>query len=491
MKRLVILSLGLLLFTQANAGNPLSKWLSPYTSKRQKVQLAAEKRIAKGAAFQVVDSAYKYTDAGGGTWQPTRREYYTYDAAKNLTQVVEQVFDGTAWIDVNRTTYTWNTQNKLTRTVTELNSGGWSARSASTYRYTSRGDKFVTKMEMYDPILQTWQVMYGDSSVITYGANNLASRVDLYYYNDTTSTFDRQYRLDSLVYNSQNQPTKLRLSIPFGPVMIPAARISNIMWALGFNGISSILGGNDEININEFYFYENKPLISSDPTNYLLEESAGLGTFEPSERYTQTLTGGNLTEILGESWNGTSWDPSDKTNYTWDATGRMINYTYKYHDGTTFVDQDRTTWSYDPKSWVASIFSESYDPSSSTWTTNENTAYNRKFNVNNDITDVVIDNTIMTDSIHLFRNNSTGFNNNKAINISIYPNPVQDVVVINSNVEFSNIAIIDINGRIVSQTQNKNNALRFEVSLSQLPAGVYTLVATTKEGDIKQKLVKE
>jgi len=71
-------------------------------------------------------------------------------------------------------------------------------------------------------------------------------------------------------------------------------------------------------------------------------------------------------------------------------------------------------------------------------------------------------------------------------NIKIYPNPVTDILNINSLIEIKNVEMFDLLGKRVIATKQTN-----QIEVSQLPVGVYFLKAHTENGTITKKVVIE
>lgn len=71
---------------------------------------------------------------------------------------------------------------------------------------------------------------------------------------------------------------------------------------------------------------------------------------------------------------------------------------------------------------------------------------------------------------------------------SLYPNPVTDVLNINSKTEVSNVTIYDILGKqIISQSPNMNSP---QIDMSSLSAGVYMVKVTVGDSSKTFKIVK-
>ena len=79
-----------------------------------------------------------------------------------------------------------------------------------------------------------------------------------------------------------------------------------------------------------------------------------------------------------------------------------------------------------------------------------------------------------------------GVNDVTKKSLSVYPNPVKDILHFSE--EVSNIRIVDISGRVVKQISGLEKTL----DVSKLAKGVYIITATTKAGKtITNKIIKD
>lgn len=77
-----------------------------------------------------------------------------------------------------------------------------------------------------------------------------------------------------------------------------------------------------------------------------------------------------------------------------------------------------------------------------------------------------------------------------ANNFVIYPNPANDIVVVNSsNYTFNNIAVVDLNGRVVKEVSYDNTS-QANLDVASLSAGVYFLNISSNEGIVNKKIIK-
>lgn len=74
----------------------------------------------------------------------------------------------------------------------------------------------------------------------------------------------------------------------------------------------------------------------------------------------------------------------------------------------------------------------------------------------------------------------------------LYPNPSSDNIKLTSQEQIKDFKIINMQGQVVKQKNNMQWLNTFSFSVSDLPIGVYTIVATTKNGaSINKKFVRQ
>lgn len=73
--------------------------------------------------------------------------------------------------------------------------------------------------------------------------------------------------------------------------------------------------------------------------------------------------------------------------------------------------------------------------------------------------------------------------------VSIYPNPVKDVVTVNSQNTITSLELYDINGRLLQTIMtNDTNA---NIDISSKAAGLYLLKVVTEKGSMVQRIIKD
>lgn len=71
--------------------------------------------------------------------------------------------------------------------------------------------------------------------------------------------------------------------------------------------------------------------------------------------------------------------------------------------------------------------------------------------------------------------------------VAMYPNPTSSVVTLEATVDMTTITIIDNVGKVVYQT-SPNHTMNYQMNVSELSNGFYTIIITTDSGVITKKL---
>lgn len=82
-----------------------------------------------------------------------------------------------------------------------------------------------------------------------------------------------------------------------------------------------------------------------------------------------------------------------------------------------------------------------------------------------------------------------GVDENAIANLSVYPNPANDVVNVTVDALVSNVAIVDLNGRTVKSVKF-DGVSTASVNVSDLASGVYMMTVSSDKGTTTKKIVK-
>jgi hypothetical protein len=83
-----------------------------------------------------------------------------------------------------------------------------------------------------------------------------------------------------------------------------------------------------------------------------------------------------------------------------------------------------------------------------------------------------------------------GFTKNPEYFLHIYPNPVTDMIIIESERNIENISLIDCFGRVIIE-KNGIAGTRTDISFSDLPQGIYMLNMVYDDDVIARKIIKQ
>ena len=75
-------------------------------------------------------------------------------------------------------------------------------------------------------------------------------------------------------------------------------------------------------------------------------------------------------------------------------------------------------------------------------------------------------------------------------NVTIYPNPANDKVYIETEVEIKEIVVYDVYGRIQNLRNSETQKLRNSVDVSELNSGIYFVKVKTENGNVIKRIVK-
>jgi len=92
----------------------------------------------------------------------------------------------------------------------------------------------------------------------------------------------------------------------------------------------------------------------------------------------------------------------------------------------------------------------------------------------------------IVDNVKIVDLENLGTNENNKTEISIYPNPVNDYLNINSDKKISAISITDLTGKTLFEGTNLN-----KIDVNHLPKGLYLIKIKTDNSESIQKFIKK
>jgi hypothetical protein len=233
-------------------------------------------------------------------------------------------------------------------------------------------------------------------------------------------------------------------------------------------------------------------------------------------KYTYDANNNVISEIYSEWDTSTnSWINSSKYEYTYDANNNVTSEIYSYWDTSTtsWINYYKYEYTYDTNNNVTSEIYSLWDTSTTSWIFADKDEYTYDLTVS-------IDNVLAPYNMYVGSNNPilsyfnynyngsdfvldmkeiyyysdiTGINEfTDDYNVSIYPNPANDYLMINTTInENLKIEIYTIRGQSVMSTECTNNISQMRIDISQLPAGIYFIRIANNQNNITKKFVKE
>jgi hypothetical protein len=103
------------------------------------------------------------------------------------------------------------------------------------------------------------------------------------------------------------------------------------------------------------------------------ESSAGGGTLEDEERFLFTWSGGRVSEIEEQNWDGSVWEADELQTLTYDANGNLTEKTNQFWNGSSWQNDDKDVFTFDAQDRMASR--ADYVDTSGTWDAEDRTTY--------------------------------------------------------------------------------------------------------------------
>jgi len=151
-----------------------------------------------------VDSVYTYNSEKENTWELTSRNYYSYNAAGKVTQVVAWVFDedDKEWLSMMKTKFVYNSNGKRTEYNLYYTFDGEEILFTQTLYTWNSSEKLVSEKSSGLNFL-TASFEKRDSTVYTYNAAGDQSKVIEYIWDKQKTAWVPEYQ-DEYIYGNLN-----------------------------------------------------------------------------------------------------------------------------------------------------------------------------------------------------------------------------------------------------------------------------------------------
>jgi hypothetical protein len=391
----------------------------------------------------------------------------------------------------------------------------------SLYKYTYDANNNVTyEIDSYwDISTNSW--IFDSKYEYTYDANNnLTSKIEshwdtstnswIYYYKNEY-TYDDNNNLSYEIFSYWNTSTNSWINISKNECTYDAN-----------NNVIFEIWSRWDTSTNSWIFSSKYEYTYDDNNNVIFEiysrwdTSTNSWIFSSKYEYTYDDNNNVISEIYSEWDTSTnSWIFDSKYEYTYDANNNLTSEIFSYWDTSTnsWIFDFKYEYTYDANNNIIYEITSYWDTSTNSW------IFDSKYEFTYDLT-VSIDNVLVPNNFDIESNNPilsyfyyyydgsdfvldmkyifyysdiTGINEvTDNYNVSIYPNPANDYLMINTTTnENLKIEIYTIRGQSVISTECINNASQMRIDISQLPSGMYFIRIANNQNNITKKFVKE
>ena len=341
--------------------------------------------------------------------------------------------------------------------LTERNNTYW---NGSSYENSDKGDySYDTNGNRTQDIEQYWNSTSWENSYksnFTYNANNLVTEVLDYTWDGSQWVLDTK---NTATYLTNNKLDKFFSFDWDGSQWIDSERAT-----VSYNS-----------NQLETIIYE-----IWDGSQWVLDEK---------DTYIINSTSGKIEELLYQSWDGSSWQNEDKYTYILDASNNRVTETYSYYDtnSTSWILSNKEDYTYDTSKLMSSIHNPFNDfyynlgfedfPYTNKVLEQLEREYNSGWEISGRIRYSYSDSPLSTNEFNY-------------LDLSIYPNPTNDIINIKLN-SYENISatIYDINGRLM--LEQKLSSVVSTINISNLNTGVYLLKINTENKTVTKRILKQ
>ena len=235
------------------------------------------------------------------------------------------------------------------------------------------------------------------------------------------------------------------------------------------------------------------------------------------EKYEHTYVNTNRTVLTAFEWNmvNSQWDNNWKDEYTYDGSGKLLIEIDSYWENPQWVDYDKFDYTYDGNGNTIREIKSVWNTTGNQW--DENWKYEYTFNLAYDGSDLIVplwyygaydytyNNMVTVENFYDFIDpdwvNSEKFIYNYSDyestldiddeilskSISLYPNPVSDILTINSETPLTKVEFYSVLGKKVKEINSDFKSIRTD----NLSNGFYIVRIQSENGLTSKKLIKK
>lgn len=364
------------------------------------------------------------------------------------------------------------------------------------------------------------QFLDGRKLILTLLSDTLPSEMIELLYDAQSNTY-KNSKIYTISYNSYNLPAELHENVYDNNtgqwVFFIRYFIQYYANHQKYQVLQQVWQNNQWFNQKKTTYYYNALSLLEEERIEQWDQQLQTWLYDTKVLYTYTQTNNVATES-GYVWNGTAWRPDYRHEYEYDGSGHVTQLTVYTNDAVNFVPFSRNIYQYDSQGRLIDIIEQSWNGSAFLNTHRTNYIYNYDFltaevyyywsqtytswlwayktEYNYDLMHGVL----MSREFYTYDTNNsvwvpidktqyfysdidvTRLNELKDINIEIYPNPVvRDLYIfVDDPIKYQKLVITNLHGQVVYSTNEIHKKQR--VDISALQQGIYVCNLETKFG---------
>jgi hypothetical protein len=335
----------------------------------------------------------------------------------------------------------------------------------------------------FEWVSNSWNLFSYDSIFFVTG-NDPTKPTEIRFFNSSDGSLAKNVlSVKNITYDSLSGLEK-NFVIAIDPLMIgnpiDFMKFEDCTWELGYFKIEDLFMGLDAILL-EIYprynlFSDFNYSVEYGPTSYVQYEiNLATNQFEPSARYLTNYSGGNLTHLIIQEYDGSGWYTVGKITPSL-TNNKITQLDVEELSGNNYVLINREIFSYDSEGNFSGRLFIDY---MSTMPDTSGYRYLRNY-TGGKIMDEIFEIKSISgfdpiEKTDFFYKSNVSIREQFTSEISIYPNPSNDRIAITTpESEAFLVSFIDLFGRIVKQLSLVDGNAA-EISVRDLPAGNYII----------------
>lgn len=364
--------------------------------------------------------------------------------------VIFDVYDGGAsQSPYEKIVFSYNDNGDITETFYDRSGEGWkTSYYEKKYAFDAHGNQTLYASCDYN---EKGEITYGEKSESAYNSNGTPLSAGFYEWENGQWIADYEMKMEYTdgMLTGGTYTTKGTIF----PLTVTGT------WE---NLVVSIVAGNIVYH-KEVYHYNPADMKLMNKEIFDVNEETGELELTEAIEYTYDAAGRKLTEVYKyENYEGEGSDVNFKVEYVYNAAGQKLYVTESYsEDGGAYIDTDKKEYEY----------------------IEGRLAKTKKYYNDED------NNLELVETAVFYYSDGTGNEQVMLTDISVYPNPVADVLTISNAPAGAVLTMVDMSGRMVlRQTLTGEQET---LSVASLPAGYYIATVQSGVGTATYKIIKK